>query len=127
MVEQLNEFVVPAAASGHRLDKFLVEQLSGHQSGDASPAIAALDDHDPADEIDVIDVDDSTADEVPISDSANASSLTPAVSRSRIQLLIDQGDVLVNGRAEKASFKLHGGESIRITGEPHPAPLRATP
>ena len=49
------------------------------------------------------------------------------VSRSRVQLLMDQGDVLVNGLREKASLKLRGGERIDITGEPHPAPLRATP
>jgi len=49
------------------------------------------------------------------------------VSRSRVQLLLDQGDVLVNGTQEKASLKLRGGEHIRITGEPRPAPLRATP
>jgi 23S rRNA pseudouridine1911/1915/1917 synthase len=49
------------------------------------------------------------------------------VSRSRIQLLLEQGDVLVDGAHEKASFKLHGGERITITGEPHPAPLRAMP
>ena len=48
------------------------------------------------------------------------------VSRSRVQLLIDQGDVLVNGAREKASLKLRGGERIEITGEPHPAPLKAT-
>ena len=49
------------------------------------------------------------------------------VSRSRVQLLIDQGDVLVNGkRDEKASLKLRGGERIDITGEPRPAPLKAT-
>jgi 23S rRNA pseudouridine1911/1915/1917 synthase len=48
------------------------------------------------------------------------------VSRSRVQLLIDQGDVLVNGRREKASFKLRGGERIDITGEPRPAPLKAS-
>ena len=47
------------------------------------------------------------------------------VSRSRIQLLIDQGDVLVNGLVEKASLKLRGGERIDITGEPRPAPLKA--
>jgi 23S rRNA pseudouridine1911/1915/1917 synthase len=47
------------------------------------------------------------------------------VSRSRVQLLIDQGDVLINGLREKASLKLRGGERIDITGEPHPAPLRA--
>jgi 23S rRNA pseudouridine1911/1915/1917 synthase len=47
------------------------------------------------------------------------------VSRSRVQLLLDQGDVLVNGEREKASLKLRGGETILITGEPHPAPLKA--
>jgi len=49
------------------------------------------------------------------------------VSRSRVQLLMDQGDVLVNGEREKASMKLRGGERIDLTGEPHPAPLKATP
>jgi 23S rRNA pseudouridine1911/1915/1917 synthase len=48
-------------------------------------------------------------------------------SRSRVQLLIDQGDVLVNGEREKASLKLRGGEQIAVTGEPHPAPLKAVP
>lgn len=48
------------------------------------------------------------------------------VSRSRVQLLIDQRDVLVNGLVEKASLKLRGGERIDITGEPRPAPLKAT-
>jgi 23S rRNA pseudouridine1911/1915/1917 synthase len=47
------------------------------------------------------------------------------VSRSRVQLLIDQGDVLINGLHEKASLKLRGGERIDITGEPRPAPLKA--
>ena len=49
------------------------------------------------------------------------------VSRSRVQLLMTQGDVLVNGVQEKASMKLRGGERIAITGEPHPTPLKATP
>jgi 23S rRNA pseudouridine1911/1915/1917 synthase len=48
------------------------------------------------------------------------------VSRSRVQLLMEQGDVLINGEREKASLKLRGGERIAITGEPHPAPLKAT-
>jgi 23S rRNA pseudouridine1911/1915/1917 synthase len=47
------------------------------------------------------------------------------VSRSRVQLLIDQGDLLVDGQPQKASMKLRGGERIAITGEPHPAPLKA--
>ena len=49
------------------------------------------------------------------------------VSRSRVQLLIDQGDVLVDGAPQKAALKLRGGEHIAITGEPHPAPLKAMP
>ena len=47
------------------------------------------------------------------------------VSRSRVQMLMDQGDVLVNGKSGKASLKLRGGERIDITGEPRPAPLKA--
>lgn len=49
------------------------------------------------------------------------------VSRSRVQLLLEQGDVLVDGKNAKASLKLRGGERIKITGEPHPAPPRADP
>src|ERR1700684_2384895 len=49
------------------------------------------------------------------------------ISRSRVQLLLDQGDVLVNGVRAKASLKLRGGEQIAITGDPHPAPLKAVP
>ncbi len=47
------------------------------------------------------------------------------VSRSRVQMLMDQGDVLVDGKREKASMKLRGGERIDIVGEPRPAPLKA--
>jgi 23S rRNA pseudouridine1911/1915/1917 synthase len=47
-------------------------------------------------------------------------------SRSRVQLLLEQGDVLVDGKHEKASLKLRGGERILVTGQPHPAPLKAT-
>jgi 23S rRNA pseudouridine1911/1915/1917 synthase len=49
------------------------------------------------------------------------------VSRSRIQWLIEQGDVLVNGAVEKPSLRLRGGERISLTHEPHPAPLSAVP
>lgn len=47
------------------------------------------------------------------------------VSRSRVQLLVEQGDVLVNGSRPKPSLKLRGGERIVIAGDPHPAPLKA--
>jgi 23S rRNA pseudouridine1911/1915/1917 synthase len=47
------------------------------------------------------------------------------VSRSRVQLVIQQGDVTVDGAREKASFKLRGGERVMVTGEPRPTPLKA--
>ena len=47
------------------------------------------------------------------------------VSRSRVQLLLEQGDVEVDEARPKPSLKLRGGERIVIKGEPHPAPLKA--
>lgn len=51
----------------------------------------------------------------------------PDVSRARVQLLIDDGQVRVDGEPVKASLKLAGGERIEIEGEPQPAPLKAEP
>jgi 23S rRNA pseudouridine1911/1915/1917 synthase len=47
------------------------------------------------------------------------------VSRSRVQLLLEQGSVLIGGKLAKASRKVRGGESISILGDPQPPPLRA--
>ncbi len=47
------------------------------------------------------------------------------VSRSRVRLLLDQGQVRVNGAVEKASLKLRGEETVEVQGEPAPPPLRA--
>jgi 23S rRNA pseudouridine1911/1915/1917 synthase len=47
------------------------------------------------------------------------------VSRARVQELISEGKVLVNGVAAKASLKLRGGERISVLGEAQRAPLRA--
>jgi 23S rRNA pseudouridine1911/1915/1917 synthase len=47
------------------------------------------------------------------------------VSRSRVQLLLSQGSVAVDGKPAKASLKLRGGEVVEVHGEPAPAPLRA--
>ncbi|MBS1813254.1 MAG: RluA family pseudouridine synthase [Acidobacteria bacterium] len=49
----------------------------------------------------------------------------PDVSRARVQLLIEQEKVRVNGKTEKAKFKLSGGERIEVIGDAKPAPLRA--
>jgi 23S rRNA pseudouridine1911/1915/1917 synthase len=51
----------------------------------------------------------------------------PDISRARVQLLIANAQVTVNGAAASANLRLRGGELIQITGEPRPAPLRATP
>src|SRR3982074_1499592 len=49
------------------------------------------------------------------------------VSRSRVQQLIEKGEVLVNGTAAKASLRLKGEEQITVTGPPQAPPLRAIP
>ena len=49
----------------------------------------------------------------------------PEVSRVRVQQLIEQGKVLVNGDVSKASFKLRGGEAVAITGKVELPPLKA--
>jgi 23S rRNA pseudouridine1911/1915/1917 synthase len=49
----------------------------------------------------------------------------PNVSRVRVQLLVEQGKVLVNDRPSKASLKLKGTEQIEITGAVEAAPLKA--
>jgi 23S rRNA pseudouridine1911/1915/1917 synthase len=50
----------------------------------------------------------------------------PEISRARVQMLIEAGQVRVDGAVPKGKLKLHGGEAIEIEGEPHPAPLHAT-
>ena len=51
----------------------------------------------------------------------------PDVSRARVQMLIDAGQVKVDGAVLKAKAKLKGGETIEIEGQPQPEPLHATP
>ena len=51
----------------------------------------------------------------------------PEISRARVVLLIDGGQVTVEGKPGKAKQKLKGGEWIEIEGDPKPAPLNATP
>ena len=50
----------------------------------------------------------------------------PALSRSAVQRLIEEGHVTVDGRPEKASLKLKGGEEISVTVPP-PVPAEPTP
>ncbi|HTH52736.1 MAG TPA: RluA family pseudouridine synthase [Edaphobacter sp.] len=51
----------------------------------------------------------------------------PDISRARVQLLIEHGQVRVGGQLAKAKLKLQGGEAIEIEGAPHPPPLHAFP
>lgn len=48
----------------------------------------------------------------------------PDVSRTRVQELIAEGRVLVNGRAAKASQRVQAGEQVEVEAVPRP-PLRA--
>ena len=49
----------------------------------------------------------------------------PDISRARVQLLIEAGQVRVDGVVPKAKAKLKGGEAIEIEGQPQVAPLHA--
>lgn len=49
----------------------------------------------------------------------------PDISRARVQMLIENEQVRVDGQTAKPKHKLHGGESIEIEGAPHPPPLHA--
>ena len=49
------------------------------------------------------------------------------VSRARVQLLLSDSKVLVNGASAKPSLRLRGGETVEVLGEPVPPPLRAIP
>ncbi len=49
------------------------------------------------------------------------------VSRSRVQLLLEQESVLVDGATAKPSLRLEGGEQVAVLREPVLPPLRATP
>ncbi len=49
----------------------------------------------------------------------------PELSRSRVQELIDDGLLLVNGKPAKSSQKLRGGELITVQAKPRPAPHAA--
>lgn len=48
-------------------------------------------------------------------------------SRARLQRLIEADEVLVSGRARKASYKLRAGETIELELESAPPPLHLTP
>ncbi|MGC2639641.1 MAG: RluA family pseudouridine synthase [Acidobacteriaceae bacterium] len=47
------------------------------------------------------------------------------VSRERVQLLLSQEKVRLNGQWPRASYRLRGGESIEVLGDPVPPPLKA--
>ncbi len=50
-----------------------------------------------------------------------------SVSRARVQTLLSEFKVLVNGAPTKSSLKLRGGETVEVLGDPELPPLRAVP
>ena len=47
------------------------------------------------------------------------------VSRERVQLLLEQEKVRLDGQPPRASHRLRGGETIEVLGDPTPPPLKA--
>jgi len=47
------------------------------------------------------------------------------ISRERVQLLIDQDKIRLDGKLPRASYRLRGGESAEVLGDPTPPPLKA--
>jgi 23S rRNA pseudouridine1911/1915/1917 synthase len=47
------------------------------------------------------------------------------VSRERVQLLLSQEKIRLDGRSRRASYRLRGGETIEVTGDAAPKPLQA--
>ena len=90
-----------------------------------------------APEIPVLDLDLAPAGElrhIPVPEEARGLRLDqylaqaiPEISRSRVQLLIEHGQVAIGGNLAKPRHKLTPGEIISIEGNPRPEPLRATP
>src|SRR5437763_8358097 len=49
------------------------------------------------------------------------------VSRARVQQLIGRKKIEVNGKAEKASYRIQGNEVVRLLAPASPRPLNAQP
>jgi len=47
------------------------------------------------------------------------------VSRERVQFLIQQEQIRLDGKSPRASYRLRGGESVEVLGDPTPPPLKA--
>jgi len=47
------------------------------------------------------------------------------VSRERVQLLIEQEKVRLDGKSPRASYRLQGGEAVEVLGDPTRPPLKA--
>ncbi len=47
------------------------------------------------------------------------------VSRERVQLMLSQDKVRLDGKWPRASYRLRGGETVEVLGDPTPKPLKA--
>ena len=91
------------------------------------PVIPVLDFEDDADDPDAIRTFQADPAAANLRLDAYLAQAMPDISRARVQLLIDAGQVTVDGATPKAKQKLKGGETIAIAGQPQPEPLHATP
>jgi 23S rRNA pseudouridine1911/1915/1917 synthase len=89
-----------------------------------APEIQVLEDLEPEDGIRSI-IAEAAAKEMRLD--AYLAKAIPDISRARVSLLIENGQVTVDGEPGKGKRKLKGGELIEIEGEPRPEPLQATP
>jgi 23S rRNA pseudouridine1911/1915/1917 synthase len=47
------------------------------------------------------------------------------VSRERVQALMEEEKIRLDGKSARASYRLRGGEAVEVLGDPTPRPLRA--
>ena len=121
-----NPYLRIANTAGTRNDPQTVEErrYPGLQMRDKAPEIAVLDDLEAEDGVRSFTA-DAAAKGMRLD--AYLAKALPDISRGRVQMLIENGQVLVNGTQAKASARLKGGEPIEIEGEPRPEPLHAEP
>jgi 23S rRNA pseudouridine1911/1915/1917 synthase len=88
-----------------------------------APEIPVLEDLEPEDGVRTLTADPAAKD---MRLDAYLAKAIPDISRARVVLLIEGGQVTVDGEPAKGKNKLKGGEVIEIEGDPKPAPLNAT-
>jgi 23S rRNA pseudouridine1911/1915/1917 synthase len=89
---------------------------------EAAPEIQVMEDLEPEDGVRTF---TAAAEAAGVRLDAYLAKALPDVSRARVQLLTENGQVQVDGKVGKSKQRLKGGELIEIEGEPRPEPLHA--